>query len=188
MNEQTLRIHQFVPSSRANGPGLRAVLWVQGCTLGCPGCFNPETHAAQNGSVVTVDTLFQQIAALQGEIEGLTVSGGEPLQQRKPLQALLERVRRETGLSVLVFTGFSWEELPKFPRIEDFLSCVDVLLAGRYLNTQRVASGLLGSANKTVHFLTPRYTSADLEAVPEAEVIIGEDGQVTFSGINPLKW
>ncbi|MCU0780030.1 MAG: radical SAM protein [Akkermansiaceae bacterium] len=40
----TLRLHAFLPRSRANGPGWRSVVWVQGCSLGCPGCFNPQTH------------------------------------------------------------------------------------------------------------------------------------------------
>ncbi|HPO59166.1 MAG TPA: hypothetical protein PLV53_10005, partial [Anaerolineaceae bacterium] len=63
----------------------------------------------------------------------------------------------------------------------------DVLLAGRYLQEERVASGLLGSANKTVHLLTPRYTLADLLAVPEAEITIAPDGEIHLSGINPLE-
>jgi pyruvate-formate lyase-activating enzyme len=45
--DATLRLHQFLPSSHTNGPGLRAVLWVQGCSLGCPRCFNPATHSAR---------------------------------------------------------------------------------------------------------------------------------------------
>ncbi len=72
--------------------------------------------------------------------------------------------------------------------IERFLDSVDVLLAGRYDAAQRVATGLLGSANKTIHLLTERYTLADLEAVPEAEVFVSAQGEILFSGINPLVW
>lgn len=184
----TLRVHHFLPESQVNGPGNRAVLWVQGCTLGCPGCFNPETHKTRASTVVSVDDLFAALVPLQDRIEGLTVSGGEPLQQRRPLQTLLERVRRETSLSVLVFTGFSWQEVQRMPAIESLLASIDVLLAGRYVASQRVASGLLGSANKTIHFLSGRYQASDLENIPEAEVILSRDGQIYFSGIDPLRW
>jgi anaerobic ribonucleoside-triphosphate reductase activating protein len=184
----TLRIHDWIPISQANGPGKRTVFWVQGCSLGCPGCFNPETHLPQAGQIIAVDHLFQEIQSLEGRVEGLTISGGEPLQQRYPLEALLKRIRMETKLSVLVFTGFSWQEIQRMPKIDSILNCVDVLLAGRFDASQRVAAGLLGSANKTIHFLTNRYSLPDLEAIPEAEIIVKEDGEILFSGIDPLLW
>jgi len=77
------------------------VVWVQGCTLSCPGCFNPATHSRTGGEVVTVDALFECIVAAP-DIEGVSISGGEPLQQCGPLAALLRRLRRETGLSALL--------------------------------------------------------------------------------------
>jgi anaerobic ribonucleoside-triphosphate reductase activating protein len=183
-----LRLHQFLPASRANGPGVRAVLWLQGCSLGCPGCFNPETHAATGGQQMVVETLLGRILVLKETIEGITISGGEPLQQRLPLLALLERVRQETDLSVLLFTGFTWEEIQRMPDSDALLSCIDVLSAGRYDASQHLARDLRGSANKTLHFLTKRYHMSDLQAIPPAEVIISPEGEIIFSGIDPVKW
>ena len=188
MQALELRIHHFLPVSQVNGPGRRAVIWVQGCTLGCPGCFNPVTHAARAGETARVDDLFARIAALQGQIEGVTISGGEPLQQRRAVERLLQRVRAETSLSTLVFSGYRWEEIQRMPRVGDLLKNIDVLLAGRYDAEQRVAAGLLGSANKTIHLLSPRYRLAEIEATPQAEVIVGADGALIFSGIDPLQW
>jgi anaerobic ribonucleoside-triphosphate reductase activating protein len=188
MERPTLRIHQFLPFSRANGPGVRAVLWTQGCSLGCPGCYNPQTHPFVVGELVPVGELFRRVTALGDAVEGLTVSGGEPLQQRLALLALLRRVRRETALSVLVFTGYTWDEVQLMPEAEALLACVDVLIAGRYDQTQRLARDLRGSANKTVHFLTDRYAPSDLQAVPHAEVILRADGDVQVSGIDPIQW
>jgi anaerobic ribonucleoside-triphosphate reductase activating protein len=179
-----LRIHQFLPFSRANGPGLRAVLWVQGCSLGCPGCFNPTTHFQDGGETVCVTDLFERISALRSRIEGITVSGGEPLQQSLALAELLCRIKAETALSVILFTGFRWQEVES----SEALRHVDVLIAGRYDHHRRIAHGLRGSTNKTLHFLTNRYAPDDFEPVPPAEVILTPEGEVIMSGIDPLKW
>jgi anaerobic ribonucleoside-triphosphate reductase activating protein len=183
-----LRVHNFLPFSHANGPGLRAIIWVQGCSLRCPGCFNPETHPFEGGEMVTVSDLFDRIVALGDAIEGITVSGGEPLQQWRPLLALLRRVRQETTLSILLFTGYTWAEIQQMPDARALLACADVLIAGRYDPSQHLARGLRGSANQTVHLLTDRYTTDDLESVPPAEVIITAKGEVAVSGIDPLRW
>lgn len=182
-----LRIHHIEPLSRSNGPGWRAVIWVQGCTLGCPGCFNPATHA-RGGQSKSAAELVRWVESLSGKIEGLSISGGEPLQQMNGLLPFLERIRQETQLSVVLFSGYTWGEIQQMPRAPRLLSAVDVLLAGRYDPNRRLARGLLGSGNKTVHFLNSRYTQADLDAVPEAEVILNDHGEIIFSGINPLQW
>ncbi len=188
MTDQVLRIHQFLPQSRVNGPGVRAVLWVQGCSLGCPGCFNPQTHSFDSGELVPIDDLLARLAALEGTIEGLTISGGEPLQQRLPLLRLLRRVRQETNLTTLLFSGFTWAEIQQMPDTKALLAGLDVLIAGRYEAGKRLARDLRGSANKSVHFLTSRYSLSDLQALPPAEVIITAEGEVMFSGIDPVTW
>jgi len=180
-----IQLHAMAAGSRANGPGLRVVIWLQGCTLGCPGCFNIPTHSQSGGEWLSVGALFERIQRLSSGLEGLTVSGGEPLQQIGPLSALLGRVRRETGLSVIVFTGFSEVELERLPGIAALKASADVLIAGRYEQNQRLARGLLGSANKRLLFLTERYQTADFADLPEAEILIGLDGQVIYSGIDP---
>lgn len=182
--DQWLQLNAFLPRSRANGPGVRAVVWVQGCSLGCPGCFNPESHAFNVGERVSVTDLVRRIQGLEGSIEGVTISGGEPFQQRAAVTSLLHRIKAETKLSVIVFTGFTWSEIQAM-RDREILAYVDVLIAGRYDETQRLARGLRGSANKTLHFLTERYTIEDINATPAAEVIITPDGAVIVSGIRP---
>jgi anaerobic ribonucleoside-triphosphate reductase activating protein len=88
----------------------------------------------------------------------------------------------------LVFTGYDWEELQQLKGIERFLAGVDVLIAGRYDASRRVAQGLIGSQNKKVHYLTGRYTPEDLQEVPPAEIVITPDGEILLSGIDPLQW
>lgn len=192
MDVISIRVHHFQPRSNANGPGLRAVLWVQGCSLACPDCFNPETHRFDEGQLWSIDeTLNRILIAHQqapGGLEGLTISGGEPMFQHRTLANLLGRVRTLTNLSVIVFSGFTYQEIQKMPDTSTFLSHVDVLLTGRYDPRLRVAHGLLGSSNKQIIFLTNRYSPEMLADIPEAEIIISEDGDISLSGINPLEW
>ena len=188
MSQRLLRVHQLLPASQANGPGTRAVIWLQGCTLACPACFNPQTHPRQAGRGMTTGRLMSWLASLAGAIDGLTVSGGEPLQQMQPLLDLLQGVHDSLGLPVILFTGYTWQEIQAMPQSPRLARLVDVILAGRYQAENRLASGLLGSANKTAHFLTGVYTQADLDAVPPAEVLIQPDGEMVLSGINPLIW
>jgi len=181
-----LRVHHIESASRANGPGLRTVIWFRGCTLGCPGCYNPETHPARGGALWHPLALFEALVKNSPEIEGLTLSGGEPLQQGKALSVFLEQVRLHTSWSVILFSGFAREEIQRLPWGTEVLQWVDVLIAGRFLVEQRLARGLLGSANKTLHFFTARYTLQDIMSVPEAEVIIEANGEIRLSGIDPL--
>ena len=179
-----LRIHDFLPHSRANGPGIRAVVWVQGCALGCPGCFNPLTHPHTDGELVDVAALAERIEALAG-IEGITLSGGEPLQQAPAVLALLRILRPR--YSLVLFTGYTLAEVARKPWADELLALVDVLIAGRYDGRTRIARDLRGSASKTLHFLTPRYTPADFTGLAEAEVFIAPDGTIALTGIAPLQ-
>jgi anaerobic ribonucleoside-triphosphate reductase activating protein len=159
-------------------------LWLQGCTLACPGCFNADTHSVKNEKLYKVTEVFDWIANARST-EGLTVSGGEPLQQAAALVELLELVRQRTSLSILVFTGFSFEEAQALPQFNQLRTLVDVLITGRYVAGMQIRSSFLGSANKTIHFLSDRYSEADLEAAPVSEVIINPSGDLTITGIEP---
>jgi anaerobic ribonucleoside-triphosphate reductase activating protein len=185
LTDAYLRLHHLEPSSRVNGPGLRAVVWVQGCTLGCPGCFNPETHPEQAGFSLSVEQLVEKVIQITG-IEGITISGGEPFQQTPALAEFLKAVKANSPLSVLLFSGFTLEEIKRIPHSIEALAQVDVLVAGRYQIEKRLAHNLLGSANKQVYFLTKRYSKTDLETIPEAEILIKTNGSIISTGIDPL--
>jgi len=176
-----VKLHAIEPRSRANGPGARFVVWFQGCTLGCPGCFNPATHG--DGPVSEVGEVIAQLRAAR-EIEGISLSGGEPFQQPQAALALLEAAR-ELGLSTLAFSGYTLEEATAIA--PEVVAKLDVLIDGRYVAGDRLATGLRGSANQRIRLLTSRYTLADVEATPVAEIRIGKTGDVVLTGVNPLK-
>ena len=188
MTGKLLNLYHFEPLSQVNGPGKRAVIWVQGCTLNCPGCFNLQTHPASAGKDWRGDRLVKLVLKNEKEIEGITISGGEPLQQLIPLIEFARRVKDQSNLSILLFSGFSWEEIHRIPDAPSLLEHLDVLIAGRYQAGRRLANGLIGSSNKTIHFLTRRYQMSDLAPVPGAEVILNPNGEVVLSGIDPLRW
>lgn len=185
-----LHLHRFLPRTYANGPGARAGVWVQGCSLCCPGCFNPETHGITGGTRIEAGALAERILELAPTIEGITTSGGEPLLQATALTELLTSVRSRSSLSVILFTGYTWNELPAIlptSTAKKLLSLVDVVIAGRYDFRNHLAQSLRGSANKTFHFLTDRYSFADLQAVPPVEIILDADGNVLQTGMTPIR-
>lgn len=182
-----IRVHATEARSRANGPGARFVVWMQGCTLGCAGCFNPATHPDIGGRDIDVSELVSELAqAASRGIEGLSLSGGEPLQQAAAAVELLDAARA-LGLSTLAFSGYTIEEIRELPHGPEVLARLDVLIDGRYVSTQRLASGLRGSANQRIQLLTQRYSAAEVEATPVAEIRIGPTGEVVLTGVNPLK-
>src|SRR5438270_747298 len=138
-----VRIHAVEPASLVNGPGRRAVVWFQGCTLGCPGCFNPDTHSSSGGSLVETAQLAEQFGQLAGMVEGVSISGGEPFQQPEALLDLLERL--PAGLGRLVFTGYTLDEVKRMPLGQRILRQVDALVAGRYVAARHLGVGLLAS-------------------------------------------
>ena len=180
-----LNLHAILPRSRANGPGVRFAVWFQGCRLSCTGCFNPATHAFEPLVQMTVEALVERIVAQGAAVEGITLSGGEPMEQAECLLRLVADVRNATALSILLFSGYTLAEIQVMPRGPDILSHVDVLIAGRYDETRRLARRLRGSANQSIHLLTDRYTMSDIEATPPAEIRIDPSGAVTISGIAP---
>ncbi len=179
-----IRLHAFEPFSRANGPGLRAVVWFQGCTLGCTGCFNPTTHDPMGGYAYDTAQLAGDILALGNRIEGISISGGEPLQQSEALLDLLQLLDN-SPLSMLLFSGFSREEIKTLPTGPSILGRIDVLIAGRYDKDKRLGKNLLGSSNQQIHLLTDRYGKEELVRVPVRELVLHRDGGTTTSGLMP---
>ena len=108
-------LHALIPASRANGPGLRAVVFFQGCSIGCPNCWNPSKHQFR-GTEVTVDAVDQEVLRARQEhtLEGVTFSGGEPMQQADSLLRLIQCLRQQAPeLSFGMFSGYAEHELAK---------------------------------------------------------------------------
>jgi anaerobic ribonucleoside-triphosphate reductase activating protein len=181
-----LNLHAVERRSLANGPGNRFVVWFQGCTLRCRGCYNPETHTTGPRDVTPVGSLLQRIAAEGDGLDGVTITGGEPFEQPHALLALLLGLRERTDLSLLAFSGHTLEEIQRRPLGGEILASLDVLISGRYSERQRLGRGLRGSTNKRIHLLTDRHALEEIEATPTAELLIDATGRIAITGIDPL--
>jgi anaerobic ribonucleoside-triphosphate reductase activating protein len=163
---EKLAVHKIDELSHRHGPGPRCVVWFHGCSLGCPGCFVPEMHAGEARIELEVEELLRRIQSYR-DIEGVTFTGGEPLEQ--PLFAdLLRSLRHYSDLSVLVYSGYSLNEIRYLDGGPDVLGQIDVLIDGRYERRKRERGGLLGSSNQRIHLLTGRHELAELRPRPAA--------------------
>ena len=166
-----LNVHAVLDVSYANGPGPRAVVWIQGCCLGCQGCCNPLTHSHKPRMLLDSQWLAGAILALPG-IEGLTISGGEPLEQAAAVGRLCRAVRRG-GLSVMLFSGWTYEHIHRCGNqaVRNLLNQIDILVAGPFI--QHLADSHLlwrGSRNQQIRFLTDRYRPDVLQDVGQPQV------------------
>ena len=135
-----MRIYGLVQDSIVDGPGFRFVCFVQGCSHGCPGCHNPESHDPQGGREMTVEEVERQMLS-NPLTDGLTLSGGEPFLQAADCLALA-RSAHAHRLNVWSYTGFTWEHLMEqgTPEQKALLRELDVLVDGPFLLQERTLS------------------------------------------------
>jgi anaerobic ribonucleoside-triphosphate reductase activating protein len=184
-----MRIHQILKESNANGPGLRFVVWVQGCGRKCLGCFNPYTHDPCDGYEIEASKIIGQIPL--GKISGITVSGGEPFEQAEELSALLKEAG-QMGLNRMVYTGYIYEELSAL-QDSSYRKClaeIDLLIDGAYEKDNPPYMPWTGSGNQRLIQLQcgqikKIYERSDMKADgnPAGEIIIDANGGIVATGI-----
>jgi len=158
---EVLNIAQLCPETYVLGPGKRFVVWAQGCPFRCVDCVAPDWIPNHPNNLISIEDLAQRILAVK-ELEGITLSGGEPMLQAEGLAKLIRRVRRvNPDLSAIAFSGFTLAQLRRKARTErsvaELLPQLDVLIDGLYRPDLNDNLGLRGSSNQRIHFLTTRY-------------------------------
>ena len=146
-----LRIAGIVDDSVVDGDGMRLTIFTQGCPHHCTGCHNPNTHSFDGGRDADTDDILVQVKA-NPLLSGVTFSGGEPFMQPSPLAKLARDIHAQ-GLDIWSYSGFTLEELlaKHNPAIDALLQEVDVLVDGRYEDSQRdLTLSFRGSANQRV--------------------------------------
>lgn len=149
--------------SIVNGPGLRAVIWTQGCRQRCPGCQNPETWTeTEAGTLVSIEQVKEELRALKGQ-SGLTFCGGEPLLQAKACREIAEFCHQELGWNVWSFTGLIYEQIPRDSEAWKFVEELDALIDGPFIMSQRdLTIKFRGSRNQRIlHLDHGKVTSTE---------------------------
>ncbi|OUD14315.1 4Fe-4S single cluster domain-containing protein [Thioflexithrix psekupsensis] len=154
-----LSLYARVAPTRVLGTGQRYGLWVQGCPFRCLECMTPESLPFAGGERVAVAELAQEMLATP-DVEGITITGGEPFAQAAALGALVAQLK-EKEWGVIVYTGYVYEQLLRLggtnAALRNFLSHIDVLIDGQYEAERNEGTSLRGSSNQRIICLTPRY-------------------------------
>jgi anaerobic ribonucleoside-triphosphate reductase activating protein len=150
-----LNIYHVCEQSIALGPGTRYVIWVQGCLQNCKECVTPQSRPIVAKHLIPIDELAKSIVQNK-QIDGITISGGEPFLQASNLAILLELVKRSRPeITVLVFSGYTLEQLTS-KIAKALLKHIDLLIDGPYIDKLNDGKGLRGSNNQRLHFFTDR--------------------------------
>jgi anaerobic ribonucleoside-triphosphate reductase activating protein len=127
------------------------------------------------------------VAELAGQlaldaVDGVTISGGEPFQQVEELTALCAELRARGVESILVFSGYTLDEIQTLAGGAAVLGKIDAVIAGRYQAKEAIGDSILASSNQRLHLLTQRHTADEFECGGAVEITIAPDGQVTMTG------
>ena len=148
-----IRIANIINDSIVDGPGIRLTVFFQGCAHACKDCFNKETWDFNGGVLYDIDKIYD-IAMKNPLLDGITLSGGDPLYQ---VEGALELVKlfKNTDLNIMVYTGFNYEELIEIsknkPVMHEFLENIDYLVDGPFVTELRdISLKFRGSSNQRI--------------------------------------
>ncbi len=185
-SQDVLRIHRIAEDTAAEGFGRRMCVWVQGCSIRCPGCMAKDTWDRSGGTEVSLKELISILEKSAGQIEGITLLGGEPFDQAFPLCRFASAARNR-GLSVIAFSGYTLSQLRRDPRpgVQELLAQTDLLIDGPFIAEQRsFTRPWAGSGNQQYRFLSGRYTQEDLEKERNrVEIRLQPDGNLRINGM-----
>lgn len=165
------------PSTYVNGPGNRYMIHLQGCNLGCKNCFNPESWSFKTKNLVSVESLANKI--LEKNVDGLTISGGEPFLQSESLLHFLQYLHSRKipfPKGILIYSGYTEEELQKIPEFSQIIKLVDVIVSGRYKEELRVYESLLSSSNQKFIWGEQKNIKEEELINQNCEIIIEDNG------------
>ena len=175
-----MNIAHIEETSLIYGPGIRFVIWVQGCSIHCKGCWNKEMWSFKTKSQYSIEKLISKIKETKN-IEGVTFLGGEPFDQYKELLLLVKEINK-INLSIVLYTGYEIFELKQCDKTEIF-NYIDILISGRFIeNFKTMQGGLIGSSNQDIIFFSNKYTTKDIPDFNENEISIEDNGKVIIYG------
>ena len=180
-----LNIMGYIDESEVNGPGCRAVIWVQGCLRECPSCFNPDSWSFEINQLISVEKLAEKILS-NSRNTGVTFSGGEPFWQA-PALASLARKLKAAGLNVMSFTGFTLERLQSEyapAGAQELIDQLDILIDGPFVESLAIndPTSVVSSTNQRVRIFNPAFQDQISWASDQTEIHIFKDGSRIVTG------
>ncbi|MCX8009398.1 MAG: radical SAM protein [Patescibacteria group bacterium] len=179
-----INVAEILVGTRALGPGVRTVIWVQGCPFHCPDCYSPAWIPDKPAQPFTPEDLFS-ISVSDHRIQGITLSGGEPFFQSEELGKFLRLIREQTTLNVICFSGFTFRQLTQHPSksVQSMLRMIDVLIDGAYIREKNTNLGLRGSTNQKIYHLTSSLIHFDFVNIPRVNEIQISNNTILATGI-----
>ncbi|HBJ1647625.1 UNVERIFIED_ORG: anaerobic ribonucleoside-triphosphate reductase activating protein [Clostridium botulinum] len=156
-NKMQVRLSGIAYESLVNGPGVRRVLFAQGCTHNCKNCFNPDTHSFHGGELMDFDKIIKDIVE-NPILKGVTFSGGDPWEQADKFAYIAEQLKKDImkpDFNVWCYTGYTYEYIlknkDKRNGWKELLNSIDVLVDGRFEDDKK-EQGLRfrGSSNQRI--------------------------------------
>lgn len=142
-----IRLFGTVNDSIVDGPGLRYSIFTQGCLHHCPGCHNPKSHDLTGGYLKSIDEIIKEIDD-NPLLDGITLSGGEPMLQIEPLIEICKEVKKR-NLNIVIYSGFTFEQIVADSNKKSLLELCDMLVDGRFEIDKKSLSLLYrGSSNQ----------------------------------------
>lgn len=160
------------------GYGERLGIWTIGCPRQCKNCSNPELQTAQPDKTVSVEFIVEKIEQLRDKIDGITITGGDPFYQPEPIKELLAKIHSLGIEDVLVYTGYTYEEIFENSIFKQLLPYIGVLVDGPYKDKLNDNISIRGSSNQNIYILKPslsnRYRNVD-NWKRESQLIVSDD-------------
>ena len=168
-----MRIAQMRAIDIANGPGIRATLFVSGCTHNCKGCFNQEYRNFSYGEEFDSKKGFEFLEMVKNpNVKGVTILGGEPFDQDEELLILVNHIAHATGKPIWIFSGYTFEQLLKKPLAVKILNKCEVLVDGPFIEELKdIRLRFRGSSNQRI--LDVQKSLAMKKAIPHIKYYMG---------------
>lgn len=182
LHEKRFNISHIEPATHIYGPGRRFAVWFQGCSLACKGCWNKQMWSFKANKLLDREILLAQILAEKG-IKGVTLLGGEPLQQTENTLWLIQEIKRYSSLTIILYTGYTKFELEQKQLWNIVEKNVDLLVTGRYQEQHRNTNNQwYGSDNQELIYPKTSKIEQISQPINEVEVIIEPSGEVRVLG------
>ena len=161
-----IRISGIINESIVDGPGIRMVIFAQGCRHNCKGCHNPQTHSFDGGELIKIDEIVEKIRK-NPLLDGVTFSGGEPFEQADAFAALAKKIK-ELGLNVMVYSGYTFEQLIQNSNDRkgwmELLNNAKILVDGPFIQEQKdLLLKFRGSSNQRIINIEKSLASGNIE-------------------------